>query len=73
MRTETIKIEVPKEMLQSASRSGLSRRRLAETLKGFAILEIAANLSKLDLKRAREISREIKVKAWEKIKRDIGI
>lgn len=73
MRTETIKIEVPKEILQSARRNGLNRRRLTETLKSFAILEITANLSKLDLKGAREISKDMKVKAWEKIKGNIKI
>ena len=68
MVTETVNVEIPKEILDLATRSGISRDKISTLLRSFAILEVVASTSKLTKKDAERLSREIKVAAWKRLK-----
>jgi hypothetical protein len=72
-KAETIPVQIPKDMLKSAEEIGLSKEKLSETMKRFAILEIVSNLSKLNKEEAERISNEMKAKVWKKTKEKLKI
>ncbi len=71
MGMEVVKVELPKEIIKSAEKIGISKKDLIETMKSFAILDIVANLSRLDEKKAKSLIKKIKESAWEKTKRKL--
>jgi len=73
MKTETVRFELPKEVMESAESAGFTKEKLAEMSKGFTILEVMAASSKLDKAQAAAISRKIKASAWKKTKRKLGL
>lgn len=73
MKVETIQVDLPKEIVKSAEEAGISKEKIREMLKSFAVLEITANLSKLDKKEAESISKSVKAVAWKKTKKKLGI
>ncbi len=60
-----MKVELPKEIIKSAEKIGMSKKDLIETMKDFAILDVIANLSKLDEKEAGSLIKKIKESAWK--------
>ena len=73
MKAETIPVEIPHDVLKLAEEKGISKEKLRETLKEFAMLEIVSALGKLDTKQAEKLSDEIKAMSWKKIKSKLGI
>ena len=73
MKAETIQVDLPKEIMRSAEEAGISRAKISEMLRSFAVMEITANLSKLDKKEAEKISKSIKASAWKTTKKKLGI
>jgi hypothetical protein len=67
MVTETVNVEIPKEILDLATRSGISRDKISKLLRSFAVLEVVASTSKLTKRDAEKLSREIKVAAWKRL------
>ena len=67
MVTETVNVEIPKEILDLATRSGISRDKISKLLRSFAVLEVVASTSKLTKRDAEKLSREIKVTAWKRL------
>ena len=68
MKSETIQVTIPKEIIKSAEKIGISKQDIKEMMRTFVILDITASLSKLSKKEARIISKKIKVSAWRKTK-----
>lgn len=73
MRTEIIQVPLPKEIIKSAKKIGMTKQDIREIMKTFAILEIAANLSQLRKGEAEKISKKIKASAWRKTKKKLGV
>lgn len=66
-----MKVTLPREIIESAEKIGMSKRDLIETMKSFVILDVVANLSKLNQRRAEFLSKKIKESAWRKTKRKL--
>ncbi len=73
MKSETIQVTIPKEIIKSAEKIGISKQDIKEMMRTFVILDITASLSKLSKKEARIISKKIKVSAWRKTKEKLKI
>ncbi len=67
MASETVQVRIPKEILDLAARSGLSREKISRLMGSFAVLEVVASASKLSRKEAEKLSRQIKVAAWKRL------
>ena len=70
--SEIINVEVPlpKEVVELARARGVDPKELAEAAKRLLILEIIAMESKLTMKDALELGKEVTKKAWEKLKKE---
>ena len=71
MKGEIVQVELPKSALDLAEENGLSKEKLGDILKQFAMLEIVGTLSKLDTKQAEKLSDEMKAASWKKIKQKL--
>lgn len=73
MKAETIPVKLPEDALKLAEERGLSREKLGEVLKEFALLEIVSNIGKIDEKQAEKLSDEMKATSWKKTKTKLKI
>ena len=64
-----IEVPLPREVVELAKARGVDPRELAEAAKKLLILEIVAMDSKLSMRDALELGKEVTKKAWEKLKR----
>jgi hypothetical protein len=62
-----LQVRIPKEILDLAARSGVSREKISRIMGSFAILEVVASASKLSRKDAENLSHQIKVAAWKRL------
>lgn len=66
----SVEIPLPKEVVELARARGVDPKELAEAAKRLLILEIIAMESKLTMKDALELGKEVTRKAWEKLKKE---
>jgi hypothetical protein len=66
MKSEILKIEIPKEVVEEAKGLGINFNRIKAVAKDFVLLEMVAQMSRLTEKDATNISRRIKINAWKK-------
>jgi len=68
MKSETIPVELPKDILKAAEAMGLTKEQIKERLQSFAVVELVSNIGNLSQKDAEKISDKIKAAAWQKMK-----
>ncbi len=68
MKAQTIPVELPENALKLAEERGISKEKLGEILKEFALLEIVSNAGKLDVRQAEKLSDDMKAVSWKKTK-----
>lgn len=66
--TVLLQVELPKKIIKSAEDLGITKEKLSETMKRFAILEVTSHQSKLNKEDIEKISNKIKAAAWKKTK-----
>jgi len=64
-----VEVPLPKEVVELAKARGVDPKELTEAAKKLLILEIVAMESKLSMRDALELGKEVTRKAWEKLKR----
>ena len=64
-----VKVPLPRKVVELAKARGVDRKELAEAAKKLLILEIVAMESKLSMRDALELGKEVTRKAWEKLKK----
>ena len=64
-----VEVPLPREVVELAKARGVDPKELAEAAKKLLILEIVAMESKLSMRDALELGKEVTRKAWEKLKR----
>lgn len=69
MKSETLEIKIPKEVAREARSRGINFNRIKAVAKDFVLLEMIAQMSKLTGKDAINISKRIKINAWERLKK----
>ena len=70
MKTGTIEIKIPKEVMREAQTVGVNINRVKNAARDFILMEIIAQLSKLTKKDAANISKKIKNNVWKKLKKE---
>jgi len=64
-----VEVPLPREVVELAKARGVDPKELAEAAKKLLILEIVAMESKLSMRDALELGKEVTRKAWEKLKK----
>ncbi|MCD6340429.1 MAG: hypothetical protein J7L51_00565 [Desulfurococcales archaeon] len=69
-RVTVVEVPLPREVVELAKARGVDPKELAEATKKLLILEIVAMESKLSMRDALELGKEVTRKAWEKLERE---
>ena len=68
MKTHTMRVTIPEEVVAEARRMGMSDNEIRKTVETFTALQLVSLFSKLTRRDADELSRKIKWTAWKKLK-----
>ncbi len=68
MKTHTMRVTIPDELVAEAKRMGMSESEIRNTVETFSMLQLVSLLSNLTRKDAEEISKRVKWAAWKKLK-----
>lgn len=68
-RVTVVEVPLPREVVELARARGIDPRELAEAAKKLLILEIVAMESKLSMRDALELGKEVTRKAWKRLKK----
>ncbi len=64
-----VEVPLPREVVELARARGVDPKELTEAAKKLLILEIVAMESKLSMRDALELGKEVTGKAWKKLKK----
>ena len=68
-RVTVVEVPLPREVVELARARGIDPRELAEAAKKLLILEIVAMESKLSMRDALELGKEVTRRAWKRLKK----
>ncbi len=69
MKTETIELKLPKEVVDILRSGKVSMKRLRNAISNFLLMELIAHSTKIRKSEAIHISEGIKLQAWRKMKK----
>lgn len=73
MKTGTLELEIPKDVIEHAKASGISIDDFKKSLEIFGTMQLASETSRLDRKKADVISEKIKASSWKRTSKSLNL